>query len=443
MMKVCKFENCKKTSKWGIIENLTEIYMYCDDHKKIMQKTTNLKLIEFKRKRCIVCKETRATYGKINTTNPTHCKKHVPFCEETEYEDVVNKKCAFCKTRPTFGIVNTKKALYCINHVPSDPQEKAKYEDVINKSKLCIYEGCKTRASYGSEKKVIYCAKHAPSDTQEEEYKNVVSHRCIHTNCKTIASFRVIGTKKVTHCSEHVPDHINYENNDKKCKFEGCKTQASFGLTGTKKVIYCAKHVPDRVNYKDMKHKKCSVHLCEKYANTRYNFVQDNIKHYYCAFCFANEFPEHQLIRNFKTKERAVADFIKTEFPNFDWIYDKMITDGCSKKRPDIFLDLGYQIIIIEVDENKHSDYLCENKRMMQISQDVAHRPIIFIRFNPDSYYIGNKKIASCWKAGSSGKISFTNTWQERLDTLKIHVNKWLNEQSDATIKTEFLFYNS
>ena len=69
-------------------------------------------------------------------------------------------------------------------------------------------------------------------------------------------------------------------------------------------------------------------------------------------------------------------------------MYDKKIQDGCSTRRPDLFLDLGYQIIIIEIDENQHIDYdcSCENKRIMELSQDVGHRPIVFIRFNPDDY---------------------------------------------------------
>ena len=60
----------------------------------------------------------------------------------------------------------------------------------------------------------------------------------------------------------------------------------------------------------------------------------------------------------------------------------------CSKRRPDLFLDLGYQILIIEIDENQHLDYdcSCENKRIMELSQDVGHKPIVFIRFNPDEY---------------------------------------------------------
>jgi len=59
-----------------------------------------------------------------------------------------------------------------------------------------------------------------------------------------------------------------------------------------------------------------------------------------------------------------------------------------------------YYIIIIEVDENKHTNYdcNCENKRLMELSQDLQHRPIVFIRFNPYSYTDKNGvKIASYW----------------------------------------------
>ena len=38
--------------------------------------------------------------------------------------------------------------------------------------------------------------------------------------------------------------------------------------------------------------------------------------------------------------------------------------------------------------ENKHTDYdySCEHKRLMELSQDLQHRSIVFIRFNPDAY---------------------------------------------------------
>jgi hypothetical protein len=57
---------------------------------------------------------------------------------------------------------------------------------------------------------------------------------------------------------------------------------------------------------------------------------------------------------NYKTKEYGVVEFIKNKFPNLSWIADKAISGGCSKKRPDLVLDSGHQIVIVEVDENQH-----------------------------------------------------------------------------------------
>jgi hypothetical protein len=52
--------------------------------------------------------------------------------------------------------------------------------------------------------------------------------------------------------------------------------------------------------------------------------------------------------------------------------------------------------LIIEVDENKHDNYdcSCENKRIMLISQDLGHRPVVLLRFNPDGYLKDGKKIS-------------------------------------------------
>ena len=112
--------------------------------------------------------------------------------------------------------------------------------------------------------------------------------------------------------------------------------------------------------------------------------------------------------KNYKTKEYAVIEFIIKNFPRekYTWIENKKIQDGCSRKLPDLLLDLGYQIIIVEIDENRHDSYecICENKRLMEISRDLQHRSIIFIRFNPDKYIdINGTEIPSCWKANMSG----------------------------------------
>ena len=75
----------------------------------------------------------------------------------------------------------------------------------------------------------------------------------------------------------------------------------------------------------------------------------------HCLRCFINLFPDKPVVRNYKTKERSVYEYIREQFCDIDIINDKIISDGCSKKRPDLLIDLGYQIVIIEVDEDKHS----------------------------------------------------------------------------------------
>ena len=172
----------------------------------------------------------------------------------------------------------------------------------------------------------------------------------------------------------------------------------------------------------------------------------------HCLRCFIHLFPDQPVIRNYKTKETATAQFITTILPNFTWSLDKKIEDGCSRRRPDLMCDLGYQVIIVEVDENQHTDYdcSCENKRIMQLSQDVGHRPIVFIRFNPDEYINAtNEKITSCWgttqKTGilkiKSNKI---NEWTERLVILKETIEYWSNEENktEKTVEVIQLFYN-
>ena len=93
--------------------------------------------------------------------------------------------------------------------------------------------------------------------------------------------------------------------------------------------------------------------------------------------------PDKPVFRNYKTKEYSVAQFVKTAFQDLSWIADKRISDGCSKRRPDLFLELENQIIIIEVDENQHTDYdcSCQNKRIMELSQDVGSRWNRIIRY--------------------------------------------------------------
>jgi hypothetical protein len=139
------------------------------------------------------------------------------------------------------------------------------------------------------------------------------------------------------------------------------------------------------------------------------------------------------VIRNYKTKEKAVVDAIQNRFDGFTWVWDKRIQNGCSKRRPDLLLDLGSHILLVEIDEQAHSDYncSCENLRLQLISQDLGFRPIILLRFNPDSYEsIDGERITSCWTTNKLGIVCIAKRkvkeWNERLQVLFEMIEYWI-----------------
>ena len=224
------------------------------------------------------------------------------------------------------------------------------------------------------------------------------------------------------------------------CIHPNCKTRPIYNVDGETKALYCSTHKLDGMV--NVKHKTCKNDWCFTFVTEKYDG--------YCMYCYINMFPDKPVSRNYKTKEYAVVEFVKSKFPCFGWITDKKISGGCSKRRPDLLLDLGYQIIIIEIDENQHTDYdcSCENKRTMELSQDVGHRPIIFIRFNPDDYTKNEEKIASCWGLNKKGicviRKTKKNEWNERLSCLERTILYWNNQENitNKTIETIHMFYD-
>ena len=254
-------------------------------------------------------------------------------------------------------------------------------------------------------------------------------------------------------CNKFQPT-FNYEGLQPKycslCRLEGMinikvascfckKSLPSFNYEGLSPE-YCS--LCKTIEMVDVRHISCKTYL----SNIRVQVKYDG----YCFRCFIHLFPDKPVSKNYKTKEFAVVEYIMKIFPEFTWTADKVVKDGCSKKRPDLLLDLGYQIIIIEVDENKHCKYdtSCENARLMTISQDLGHRPIIFIRFNPDAYTNNlQERIKSCWtitaKTGLM-KIANQKEWTNRLEHLRKCIEYWTNPKNnlEKTIEIVHLYYD-
>jgi len=184
----------------------------------------------------------------------------------------------------------------------------------------------------------------------------------------------------------------------------------------------------------------CKAPHCETRGIKKYNG--------YCLPCCIHYCPEIQVSRNFKTKENDVVQRVLEKYPDFNWIADKKIQDGCSKRRPDLLLDFGSHVIIVEVDENKHTTYdcSCQNKRLMEISQDIGHKPVVFIRFNPDTYVNQEgKKVTSCWRINGYGVLDISKSkhdeWLTRIDMLLQQLEYWINNIPHKTVEIVELFY--
>jgi hypothetical protein len=165
----------------------------------------------------------------------------------------------------------------------------------------------------------------------------------------------------------------------------------------------------------------------------------------YCATCYHRLNPNttRPVFRNYKTKEFAVLRHLERDFPNHHIVNDRRVSDGCSKKKPDFFFELLTHVIMVEVDENGHMSYdqSCENKRMMELSQDIAHRPLVFIRFNPDKTSTG----PGCWGYDETGRAVVKKKraieWQERLAALTAKIELWLIKIPEKTVELIKLYY--
>jgi hypothetical protein len=186
----------------------------------------------------------------------------------------------------------------------------------------------------------------------------------------------------------------------------------------------------------------CKSSWCETMVNNKkYNG--------YCVKCCINLFPDIKVSRNYKTKENTVIEFIKTNFLEYTWVTNKTIIGGCSNRKPDIYVDMGSHILIVEIDEHEHKSYdcICENKRIMELSKDFNHRPLVFLRFNPDSYINrSNVKVLTCWSAGKNGIFKVPQRkyaeWNKRLNILKEQIAYWTHNPTTKTIEVIHLFYD-
>ncbi len=184
---------------------------------------------------------------------------------------------------------------------------------------------------------------------------------------------------------------------------------------------------------------KCACQYCHHvYVHSNYRF------HPYCFRCYCILNPNEDIPRRYKLKEHHLRDVLKEKFANVNLIFDKRIDNGCSSRRPDVRIECLTHTVIVECDENQHKSYSCENKRTMEIFQDLGNRPLVIIRFNPDSYVDerGNKR-ASCFSLTKANTLTINKgEWRGRIKALVEIVEKHIKNIPGKEVIEECLYYN-
>jgi hypothetical protein len=101
-------------------------------------------------------------------------------------------------------------------------------------------------------------------------------------------------------------------------------------------------------------------------------------------------------------------------------------------------------IFVIELDENQHAHYSCENKRIMEIFQDFGNRPLYVLRINPDHYKDSSgKKHPSCFTKKNE---LLREEWKKREHLIKFKILDILHKIKNDKVLKEFtvdqLFFN-
>lgn len=354
----------------------------------------------------------------------------------------VNRTCMYggCPKRASFGSVTDSKPKYCKHH--KEPSMSS------HDPRHCASSGCRTRPNYSlpSERLPTHCIKHKTNDMVSKDNRRCRSEK----GCSHRARFAPVGQVKPLYCLSHKgPSMINVTR--QVCEHPGCNKYPCYGTPDTdkgvgylrKRMTHCVHHhLPGMVN---VKQKICKGELCTAYAHNPKETKG------LCSRCYVYMFPAANKSRRFKTKETATCEFLKQKLPQTEFLRDQIVSGGCSKYRPDILCDLVTHVLIIEIDENQHDAYdqACENKRLVTLWGDLAHRPLVLIRFNPDAYMPegSTQRVTSCFRHNSASGLPFVpaskkEEWSKRLDDLYGAVRNAMQKVPDRSITVQYLFYD-
>jgi hypothetical protein len=161
---------------------------------------------------------------------------------------------------------------------------------------------------------------------------------------------------------------------------------------------------------------------------------QNKIYKPYCFRCYCVINTDIEIKKRYKTKEFLLAEAVKEMNLGIEFIQDKKVDGGCSRKRPDFLFDLFTHTVILECDEHGHRNYdtTCEIDKLNSTFTDLADRPMVLIRFNPDNY-----KGKSCFDKECR---LIKGEWNKRIKVLKTELKKAIKEIPEELITIKYLY---
>lgn len=218
----------------------------------------------------------------------------------------------------------------------------------------------------------MFCAVHKHAD-----HVDLFNKRCDAPGCNTLANFGVPG-HAASKCAKHADRHLHIFKSNPRCNGRRetphnpsvrCNEPATHG---TDRVLrHCEAHAsPDEV---DMVQRPCSECNLDSILNAAG-------KCFYCA----------DAVRVQLAKQNALMQHLDTRgYPGLST--DRMVDGGaCGRERPDRVFEsrAGDLILLLECDEHQHKDRVadCERRRMLNLAQAFGGTPVLFVRWNPDTY---------------------------------------------------------
>ena len=326
-------------------------------------------------------------------------------------------QCECGSSQPTYSLAAGMKARWCLS-CPTRPADALNYRDT-----LC--ECGTVQPTFGvAGGRAQWCRVCKP-DTAVD----VVNRMCA---CGKRASCAASSNERPTWCSGCKP--TNAANVvSARC---GCVRAviASFFLPGETRARWCS-NCPDRPDNTVSHVPRCIT--CQLLYPDRARYGNQ------CAACFWQTHPELEPPRPYRTRERHLFRRVQADFPD-RFQYDRAVEGGCSGRRPDLFVDCLTHVLHGENDENMHSQTACENRRLMELFEDTARRPMVVVRFNPDSYTdcAGQRHASTFFYDEKRVLCVNEEAWEARYVVFKARLEYWLTTIPTKEVLVEHLFYD-